>query len=219
MNGEICSMSSPQPEKATKVHWGKLGAEAFLIVFSVLLALAVDEWRQDRADRQLVARIQETIHDELVRNRAIIVGRLPYHEMMSYSTQRFVQQNLLSGKGDLLGERRPEMKELGFDTSRGLATAGTLGRTGWELALNSGALEHMDYKTMVALSQAYAKQEQVERETQDLLEQMHSLLIAYFGQGKVGGELMSFASALTDMVLREREVLTEYDRALAMTRE
>lgn len=131
-------MRSIGSEHAQTRRWVTLGAEAVLIVFSVLLALALDEWRQD-----------------------------------------------IAGPGDL--------------------------------ALNSGALEQMDYETMVALSQTYTKQQEVEETEKILLDRLILLYQAYFQEGNVGGELRAFAATLTDFVLREREVLAEYDRALALT--
>jgi hypothetical protein len=180
----------------------------------VLLALVIDEMRQDAADRRLVARVQGTIHDELARNRARLAARLPYHEAMYAATRNFLGTHRVGGKEDL---RQFGPQDIGFDTNRGLATAGTFGRTGWELALNSGALEHMDYDRMVAFSETYAKQEEVETQEEELLHRVDLIQAAYFGEGHLGNALLSFSAALTDMVLRERELLADYDRALART--
>ena len=75
----------------------------------------------------------------------------------------------------------------------------------------------MDYETMVALSQTYTKQQEVEETEKILLDRLILLYQAYFQEGNVGGELRAFAATLTDFVLREREVLAEYDRALTLT--
>lgn len=207
-------MSTPLPKPAKRSRWLALGGEALLIIFSVLLALVLDEMRQDVADRKLVARVQGTIQDELARNRAILAGRLPYHEVMYDSTRKFLGSHRIDGKdGSSLRQFGPQ--DIGFDTSKGLATAGTFGRTGWELALNSGALEHMDYDRMVVFSETYAKQDEVEKQEEELLQQVNLVQAAYFGEGNLGNALLSFSAALTDMVLRERELLADYDRALA----
>lgn len=197
-----------------KARWLTLGVEAVLIVFSVLLALALDEWRQGIADRRRVARVQETIRDELARNREQVAGRLSYHEAMQKATASFLEQNVVENKAGYLSlKRRPRWEELGI--KRGIG-AGSLGRTGWELALLSGALEHMGYEMMTALSGAYAQQEEEERTKAEVVQRLGALYSAYFREEDLGGELIAFSGSLVDLVLREQELVAEYDRALAM---
>lgn len=206
-------MRSTRSVHARRRRWATLGAEAVLIVFSVLLALALDEWRQGIADRRLAGRVRETIHAELTRNRAQIKGRLPYHERMLQATNGFLEQNMASEGDRPILKRNPRNEDLGI--AKGMGTAGRLGRTGWDLALNSGALEQMDYDTTVALSNAYAIQQEVEELEIYLVEQLFQLYQAHFRGGSVGGELVTFRGVLTDFVLRQRELLSIYDYALA----
>lgn len=58
---------------------GDLGIEVVAIVFSVLLAFAVDDCRQELADQQLVENVMTTIRDELEHNRGEIEKALPHH--------------------------------------------------------------------------------------------------------------------------------------------
>lgn len=58
---------------------GDLGVEVVAIVLSVLLAFAVDDCRQQRADRRLVDNVMITIRDELEHNRGEIEAALPHH--------------------------------------------------------------------------------------------------------------------------------------------
>lgn len=203
-------------DRAQKRRWITLGVEAVLIVFSVLLALALDEWRQSSADRRRVARIQETITDELERNRARIREGLPYHENIHKSTQRFLEQNVVPGGDGPVLRQEPSREALGL--TKGLGISGNLGRTGWDLALNSGALEQMDFDLTVVLSHAYAKQEDLEEVQAIALEQVLLLNRSSFGEQGVLGDLHSFSGVMIDLVLRERELLAAYDRALAMAR-
>ena len=184
----------------------------------MLLALALDEWRQGAADRRRVARVQETIHDELVRNREIVRRGLPYHETILNSTRKFAQQSLAARESGPISGGIPALhKELGVAPNRGLGLAWNLERTGWELALNSGALEHMDFELTVALSQAYAHQAAMEDIRRYFSEQAFRLYRAALGEGNFDIEIQGFSAFLSDIVLRERELLAAYDRALAMT--
>ncbi len=39
--------------QSKKISWPRMGVEAIIIIASILLALGVDEWREDRRDRML----------------------------------------------------------------------------------------------------------------------------------------------------------------------
>lgn len=207
-------MPRKQPT-AKRIDWLRLCVEAFLIVFSVLLALGLNEVRQNAANKRLVDRVRETISDELSRNLDIIRGRLPYHESMQTSTSSFLNENLTQADNRLTLRRRASPEELGFDRSMGLATSGQLLDTGWQLAVNSGALDHMSFEEVVVLSDTYARQQVVEDQQRILLAQLDQLFRAYFEDGSFGGATLSFSSALTDMVLREQELIKAYEVALA----
>jgi hypothetical protein len=66
----------------------KLLMESVLIVFSVLLAMGVDEWRETRQTRQRVDQALESFLREVERNRQAVQGIGPYHERLR---QHFLQ--------------------------------------------------------------------------------------------------------------------------------
>lgn len=55
--------------ESKQVAWPRLGAEAFIIVVSILLAFAVEEWRDERSDRELereyLSRLLEDIESNI----------------------------------------------------------------------------------------------------------------------------------------------------------
>jgi hypothetical protein len=59
---------------------GRLMAEMGIIVFSVLLALAVNEWRQAAARRAAVDTVLEMVRSEATRNRAEVARALTHHQ-------------------------------------------------------------------------------------------------------------------------------------------
>ncbi len=201
-------------EGKKRVPWFVLSVEAFLIIVSVLLALGLNEWRQGKADRDLVRAVLDNVQGEIQRNRDLLQRRLPYHETMLDSTGGFLNSNMEGGPDGLRLEQLPRLEQLGIDSNKGLATAGRFTDTGWRLALNSGALKFMDYDVMKVLSETYAKQEETERQEERLGERLGGLFQGYFGEGIFGAALVTFSAALTDMVLREQELLKQYDSAL-----
>jgi hypothetical protein len=61
--------------KLSDLPWSRMGVEAAIIVASILLALGVDEWRQDREDRQLEDVYLSRLIEDLNTNLRILVSQ------------------------------------------------------------------------------------------------------------------------------------------------
>lgn len=57
--------------------------EVVAIVFSVLFALFVNSWREDRALARTVQRVEQTILQEVTYNRETVAKRVEYHETLA----------------------------------------------------------------------------------------------------------------------------------------
>lgn len=57
--------------------------EVVVIVFSVLFALFVNSWREDRALARTVQRVEQTIREEIAYNRETVAKRVEYHETLA----------------------------------------------------------------------------------------------------------------------------------------
>lgn len=66
-----------------RIHWGRLAAEGAAIVFSVLVALAVDEWRESRAHAALAARARAEIVAEAAINRTELTRAIAWHDSLA----------------------------------------------------------------------------------------------------------------------------------------
>ena len=51
--------------KLPNIDWSRLGAEAVVIIVSVLAALALDDWRDARADRELEYHLIVSLKEDL----------------------------------------------------------------------------------------------------------------------------------------------------------
>jgi hypothetical protein len=66
--------------------WGpwiaRLVAESFVVIFSVLLALGLDEWRNNRELERQVQQTRAAFAEEIQRNRDVLIAEehLPYHK-------------------------------------------------------------------------------------------------------------------------------------------
>lgn len=97
--------------------WSLLLVEAALVVISVLLALALNSWREASAHHALAQRAVQAVVDETAGNCATIRDVLPYHE------------EVLDGQAQY----------------RGLGLA-LLRNDAWSSAQSAGAAAHIEYE-------------------------------------------------------------------------
>lgn len=107
--------------------------ESVLITFSILFALAVDSWAEQRNDRELAARSLAIFEREIRQNLARVEDVAPYHRGLSAVVGEMVQDPA----------RAAELRNVleGVEPSILLDTA-------WETALAIGALTHMDFEVV-----------------------------------------------------------------------
>jgi len=111
------------------IPWGILTLEAVLIVLSVLLALALENWRENREHQHLAERALQTVIDEAMDNCERIQSLLPYHRAV------------------IAGEE--EYEGLGKVFIRNDA---------WSSAQNAGAAQHLMYEVAAAVGTVHALQ-------------------------------------------------------------
>lgn len=118
--------------------------ESVFVVGSILLALAVDEWAQDQEYAQLADQSLGIFEREIRRNRESVVDGVPYH----------------TGIRDFLAAMRVETSDPSQLSAimEGLNPPVLL-NTAWETALATGALTHMEFEVVSALSLTYSIQE------------------------------------------------------------
>jgi type II secretory pathway pseudopilin PulG len=119
---------------SSRIPWLKLGAETFFVVLGVLLALALDEWRQDRREQEVVTLALQNIRSEIQENREEIRRTLSYHR-------------------DLLArlEKTPGMP-VAFKPA-------ILRNSAWQAAQSSQAAARMDFSAVAAFSKMKDRQD------------------------------------------------------------
>jgi hypothetical protein len=118
--------------------------ESIFVVGSILVALAVDEWSENRDFAQLADQSLNIFVQEIVANQARLEDVVPFHQ----------------GIRDVLAQM-----QLGADDRinvggimEGLVSPVLLS-TAWQTALATGALTHMEFEVVSALSLTYSIQE------------------------------------------------------------
>lgn len=146
-----------------KVRLLNVLAEAALIVFSILLALYTNRWREDHAAHQRVDRDLAAIRVELQENRALVADVLPYHQQEIASFGKFLArpdlEQRVKGKNmfQAVQAYRDELTFHGIWHPH--VTPSTLSDTAWKTAVANGDLPFMDPDLVKALTDYYSFQE------------------------------------------------------------
>jgi hypothetical protein len=140
-------------------HTPKLLLNAFSVVFAVLVALAVDEWNEDRELKEQADRARAAVISELQANREELrLGIVSSQEMLESASETL---------GYL--RRGEELPDRPFDGS-----LPDFSDAAWETARVTGIVSYMDYEWVLKTARVY--------ETQDLTEGLQRDLLRTFGR-------------------------------------
>jgi hypothetical protein len=134
--------------------------EGVSVAFAVLLALAVDEWREDRSNRQLGARAEASVLAEVRTN----MERLDENAAARDSLLTY-----LAGVRAAL-ERDKELGSISVDF-----TPAFLATTAWETARVTRAVHFMDYDRVARMGRLYDFQNLYERSEESFVERVSGI--------------------------------------------
>lgn len=142
--------TQPSPGHPRETRWPtRLAAESLLIVVSVVLGLALNEWRQKQADRQLARTVLANFRREITQNLRILERVQPGHELLvrrlaAASTKPRAEANAFA--------------VIMAEMPRGGLGGEPLHEAAWETASSTGALRLLDYATASKISEVYVVQ-------------------------------------------------------------
>ena len=171
--------------------------ESFFIMFSILLALAVDSWRESRSHRRLAQQSLQIFENEIRRNLSRLDDVAPYHTGL----KSVVQQAQVNG-GSIL-----EIQSI----VEGLQPTVLL-NTAWQTALATGALTHINVETVSALSLTYSIQERFREESRSAMPRV--TLSANPTRDQIARAIGDTNAYLTQLVAGEAELRGVYQQAL-----
>jgi hypothetical protein len=128
--------------------------EGLLIVVSIGLAFAAEDFRERRANSELVSRVLRSVDAELKHNLAQIEPFLDVHRRWADALEQ--ADTSRDGRTALdiymaLRPRLPEGARAHFPTQ--------VRRAAWDAAVSTGAMRFIDYDLVAAVSELYAMQE------------------------------------------------------------
>jgi hypothetical protein len=126
--------------------------ESALIVVSILVALGLDEWRQNREDAETVQQALKNFGSEIRQNQARVDDAAPFnHGLLDVL------------KGRYAGSGIDSVEE--FIILAESYTPVVLQTAAWETALATGSLAKMEYSLVSALSLTYSLQNRYQQST------------------------------------------------------
>lgn len=179
----------------------KAMVESVLVVGSILLALAVDEWAEEQEYARLADQSLSIFEQEIVANQRRLEDAAPFHQgiLQVVGQMRFAPPAEIDLQSVMEGLQSPVMLN-----------------TAWETALATGALTHMPVEVVSALSLTYSIQERftvqsrAERPRYSWGQQVSAAEVTARAQ-----EVYQYLAALTR---DEAELRTVYEQALEMIR-
>lgn len=127
--------------------------EAPLIVISVALGLWVTQFQQARADRELAARVLESLHGEIQRNLTTLDPYVAVHRQWMDALAKADTSDKTQSALDLFFRLRPRLP------ANSTGPFPFLRRSAWDAALSGGAIRLIDLDAAGALSDIYRMQE------------------------------------------------------------
>ena len=201
-------MADEQREKSTfkKPEWlGEVIIQSLAIIFSILLALWADQWKEHRVAAQLVDMSLSNFLKEIQQNEARLDDALPFHKGM---------RTMLAGLDKSRGiKTQAEFQDaVGVDALR----PPSLLQTAWLTAVSTGVLTKLDYETVAALSLTYTLQD---RFREDSRSGMQSVMEASnFAPGGAGAAIHTASVFIRDIVTSEDELRATYTEAERVVR-
>lgn len=190
---------SPRPVRRRRIWLLKALFEAALIVLGVLLALAVNEWREGRQQSERAEVALQSIRAELRENLRSVERARANHRAMQDSLQAYAAR----------GQMPPRRIYLG-----GIFNPALVHSAAWESARETDAAGNFQYDLMLTLSQVYGEQARYQALGGALVQDIMS-------QVRREGEVVvmrdssaSFIPLQEDFANREQRLAEAYEHAL-----
>jgi hypothetical protein len=200
MSGSEAPIPGPTQPNNVRSWLPRALLESLLVVLSVLLALALDEWRDQRARRARTEAALQSIAEEFRQNHQLVTGALANHRAMYDSLRQYVGRN----------ELPPERVYLG-----GLFRPAPVHSTAWESAKETGATSEMPYALVLMLSRVYDRQARYRALGDALGQDLMSEIRREGVENVLRDRPKNFMSLQQDFANRESALLQAYDDALA----
>ena len=185
----VRKMPPPQPAPKRREWLARAAFEGGLIALSLVGALALNQWKEDRDRQARVRDAMAAMRLELEANRQDV-------------------QRVMTGTEDVIGKIKEASKEK-RRYEDGLLRRAQLVSTAWDSSRAAAITNDIPFPTLMALGRAYTLQADYQR---DMASFYNSLLSGTLGDVRGNPQLM--IGLLNEMNGNGQRLLREYERAL-----
>ena len=149
------------PSTARSVWLPRVIFESALVTVSILLALGLDEWRENREVDETIRQAMINFKSEINQNKARVDDAAPFNQGLHDVIARRQEQGGIESVSEFIAI---------MDSYNPVV----LQSTAWETALATGSLARMDYALVSALSLTYGLQSRYEQANRGALSRLTS---------------------------------------------
>ena len=178
-------------------------AESMLIVASILVALYLDEWRDDRQDAENIEQALANFVSEIQQNRLRVEDAAPFNQGLRHVLSRRQEVRAIESVAtfvNIIESYNPVV----------------LQSTAWETAIATGSLAKMDYNLVSALSLTYSLQNRYQQVSRTGKAEMTSP--QNLSQDKLDLAVYNAIRYLDDVTSMEMELGVVYSEAESVIR-
>jgi hypothetical protein len=182
-------------------RWPEILIEAGSVLLAVLLAFAVDEWRDARAKRELADRAQRSIMSELRANRDELRGTYAANAKQLQRLQRTLD------RFDVDPDPKHGEVELSF-------FAAQLSDAAWETSRTTQAVQLLPFEWVVEMARVYQSQALYNSAQLDMLQRTRAAVAEFPSSRRPADIVAPLRSQLETFQSLGRQLLHGYDEAL-----
>ena len=174
--------------------------EVILIIGGVLLGLAANEWRENRASKKQAQVSLDYILLEIKNNQAEVESIVTYHTQIRDSLRKLSNEILMHKKEVTfldLGDALPN----GFKIPLLQADA-------WKLANQVGSVNHIDFRVAEGLSKLYSLQNFCQKKLDKIADNFY--IAANINPDKVSNLVLAFSTLSQDILVQEKRLSKYY---------
>lgn len=185
--------------------------ESVLIVFSVILALALTNWAEERRTAHRVAEMRAFLIQEITANRAELGSDyyIPHHRQLK---RAFAQAGGMPDATEVTRKTAEPAIQALFGGS-GLHLAAPRDAV-WTSVSANDLFEHMDAEEVFILAQVYRAQESLESINRAGYDNAVGLLDILTDEGDAHRQMLRMTLYLEDLIQQETNLVRLYDQAL-----
>jgi hypothetical protein len=189
--------------KAASVWLPQVFFESALIVVSILVALGLDEWRENRQNAEVIRHALSTFLSEVQQNKARVEDSAPFNEGLRNVMHSHYLEDDIESVDD-------------FVSMLESYSPAVLQSTAWETALATGSLAKMDYNLVAALSLTYSLQGRYQQANRSGVTELTSP--QNLADGRLKLSVYNSVRYLDSITAMESELGVVYDEASSVLR-